>query len=421
MLIIFTVQLVGMMIEIVTLSNSSCMYILNLCYIPYVVWNFYSGYYEDNKVKLSLSAIALKYAKSYLLFDTVPLVANLLTLYFVRETFNSSYKLFNLLQFVRIRTFFTYISDICIWRGIPKYVEVAVKGGLVFSIFVFWLTVILYTFINLHPHSWINAKYFHSDSYRVTSCISSALMLLMFVDRAYDVDITHIGLFLHVFGLFLGFILQVFILIILLKVMQTATSSYNHYQRMIGEINEYMKVKGIPVSLKKQIFHYIDFRFHGHFHKEKTIETILTPTLNREIKEIFVSNLMQNVTFLHLLPDNVRSNIVEKLQVIFYFPNDIVIRFGDDSNLHMYFIYLGTVALYDAEGNELCHLEEGSNFGELGAISDKPRTATVVAITPCKMYRLTREDFLWSLRNNPEVKRELRLFANIRIPSVYQI
>src|SRR5206468_3705872 len=50
----------------------------------------------------------------------------------------------------------------------------------------------------------------------------------------------------------------------------------------------------------------------------------------------------------------------------------------------------------------------GEYFGEIALLSDRPRTATVVAKTPVSVEVIGRREFLTMLDNEPEVAAQLR-------------
>jgi CRP-like cAMP-binding protein len=75
----------------------------------------------------------------------------------------------------------------------------------------------------------------------------------------------------------------------------------------------------------------------------------------------------------------------------------------------MYFISIGTVAIMTPTGKEVCHLEDGDHFGEISlfANNDK-RTASVVAIDYCEIYRLSREDFRKTIATVPDLYERIK-------------
>lgn len=81
----------------------------------------------------------------------------------------------------------------------------------------------------------------------------------------------------------------------------------------------------------------------------------------------------------------------------------------------MYFIDRGTVAIYSESGKEVCHLHDGDFFGEITLVmKHRFRTASVVAVSNCELFRLGRADFESSIACYPTVYEEIKKVATKR-------
>ena len=85
---------------------------------------------------------------------------------------------------------------------------------------------------------------------------------------------------------------------------------------------------------------------------------------------------------------------------------DVVLREGENTNA-IYFVLNGAlkVLVSDAEGREviLTMLGRGEMFGEMGAIDNHPRSATVVATQSSELVVISKQDFQQMLFDNFEV------------------
>jgi CRP-like cAMP-binding protein len=83
-------------------------------------------------------------------------------------------------------------------------------------------------------------------------------------------------------------------------------------------------------------------------------------------------------------------------EALSFLPGKIIVAQGDPADA-MYLIIEGTAGAYviDKPGNEthLRTLEAGAQFGEIGLLESSERTATVRAITPCRVFRLDQAAF----------------------------
>jgi len=90
----------------------------------------------------------------------------------------------------------------------------------------------------------------------------------------------------------------------------------------------------------------------------------------------------------------------------------------------MYFIVSGEVEVdtgdADKTGQRAVHmprrkLRAGDFFGEVALLADRPRTATVTALTPCRLLVLHRDDFEAFMNAHPELKAAVREAAARRL------
>lgn len=86
--------------------------------------------------------------------------------------------------------------------------------------------------------------------------------------------------------------------------------------------------------------------------------------------------------------------------------NTVVVHTGDTTN-DIYVVLTGSlkVQMSDQEGREviLAQLGHGDMFGEMGAIDDHPRSATVVATQACDLVVIPKDDFKRCLASNFDV------------------
>ena len=99
---------------------------------------------------------------------------------------------------------------------------------------------------------------------------------------------------------------------------------------------------------------------------------------------------------------------------------DIIFRKGDKSDA-AYLITQGQVEILemrrDGVSEALAVLNRGEYFGEMGAIDDKPRSATAKAKGPVACMSVGREEFMDMLLNRPQEAIDICkvLFERLRI------
>lgn len=121
--------------------------------------------------------------------------------------------------------------------------------------------------------------------------------------------------------------------------------------------------------------------------------------------------LMQNVEFFKHLPESLFPQILMLLNAEIFLANDTLVKAGTIGDA-LYFIISGTVAVYNRDGKKICHLEDGSYFGEVALVMEKEkRLATVIAMETCEVYVLKRRDFLNIINQYPNLIRILQKLA----------
>jgi CRP-like cAMP-binding protein len=66
-------------------------------------------------------------------------------------------------------------------------------------------------------------------------------------------------------------------------------------------------------------------------------------------------------------------------------------------------------------------LEDGSHFGEISLIINEPRVASVIAVTNCEVFRLSRKDFLEAMEPYPNLCNKIRQSALARLKNTRQV
>jgi voltage-gated potassium channel len=91
-----------------------------------------------------------------------------------------------------------------------------------------------------------------------------------------------------------------------------------------------------------------------------------------------------------------------------------LIRKGDEAD-SMYFIVSGEVEVDQETGAPKAHLSAGEFFGEIALIAERTRTATITALSPCRLLLLHKNDFNRFMDAHPDLKDAVRVAAQRRL------
>lgn len=120
-----------------------------------------------------------------------------------------------------------------------------------------------------------------------------------------------------------------------------------------------------------------------------------------------------------------RVPLAQQFTTSFFRKGDIIIREGDVENT-FYLIRSGRVVVStinkkDTSKNvKLGILGEGSFFGEVSMLTNKPRTASVVALHDTELLTLTRDKFNNIAKEHPSVRTVVEAFLKQRVISTIQ-
>lgn len=114
-------------------------------------------------------------------------------------------------------------------------------------------------------------------------------------------------------------------------------------------------------------------------------------------------------------PKSFHSKVGSKLKLVQYHNQEYIIKEGDPA-LSMFWILKGTVGVTSTDGESTyAELSQGSFFGEIGILFNRPRTATVVARGRVLVGVLTADSLNDVLRSYPVMERRIRDEAQERL------
>ncbi|MEW6689572.1 MAG: cyclic nucleotide-gated ion channel [Pseudomonadota bacterium] len=94
-----------------------------------------------------------------------------------------------------------------------------------------------------------------------------------------------------------------------------------------------------------------------------------------------------------------------------------LIRKGDQGD-SMYFIVSGEVEVDTETAAPKGKLGAGDFFGEIALIAERPRTASITALAPCRLLVLHKDDFESFMDAHPDLKQAVRVAAERRLKEI---
>lgn len=158
---------------------------------------------------------------------------------------------------------------------------------------------------------------------------------------------------------------------------------------------------------------------HDQLHHSNTLQRLPETEQDRESIDINVPHpfLEQLATFplFRNAPRSFHQKVALKLKLVQYTPQEYILKEGDPA-LSMYWILKGIVSVTSTDIDSVyAELHQGSFFGEIGILFNRPRTATVVARSRVLVGVLTADALNHVLRDYPIIERRIRDEAQERL------
>jgi ATP-binding cassette subfamily B protein len=129
---------------------------------------------------------------------------------------------------------------------------------------------------------------------------------------------------------------------------------------------------------------------------------------------------LQQIPILANLDYQLLAALAKRLDLERFSAGEVIITEGDIGD-KLYLIHKGQVQVLGSElaGGQrlLAVLREGDYFGEMALLYDMPRSATIRAITPVRLYSLSKQDFNQLLAPIPALHEQLERMAVARAVS----
>jgi len=164
------------------------------------------------------------------------------------------------------------------------------------------------------------------------------------------------------------------------------------FSKHLEEINVYLQSKNIPYSLQQRVNNYYFYLWEVRKGIDSKILLEDMPhTLKEEILMHLNRSIIEKVSIFQHSNELFLREIVQLLEPVVFLPDDYIIRQGEIGSC-MYFLNAGEVNVV-VNNVKVAQLGSGSHFGETALLQDENRMGSIVAITYCETYRLTKQDF----------------------------
>ncbi|XP_011498917.1 PREDICTED: potassium/sodium hyperpolarization-activated cyclic nucleotide-gated channel 1-like [Ceratosolen solmsi marchali] len=383
-----------------------------------------TGYYDQitKKVILDPKIVFKKYVTSFFIFDffsalpfqTIDFIIN-------NEKSISWYgSIANCFKIFRVGNLIRNIRHLNHAYNVHFQIRIYLDLFLILTISLHWSACMTYyvpllilkfpNAIDIDSKSWILSKNMEKRDTKMKKYILSmnrAMISLVSSEHYLDVATPEdmiINFILSIIGK-IGFI---YLLSQFSRLITTLQSFNNERLKLLQQLQEYMQYKELPRVMQKRLLEYSNYWYKKNFIRDTHILSQVSEPLRKELIFHNYKRLLDNVKLFKYLPEPAIEKLIMFIKPELYLSNDIIVKSGTIGDT-MYFIDSGTVAVYSSFGKEICHLEDGSYFGEMAlVIENEQRIADVVAIETCEILKVSRDAFLQIVATYPNLLGHLQ-------------
>ncbi|MBN2570726.1 MAG: cyclic nucleotide-binding domain-containing protein [Ignavibacteriales bacterium] len=184
----------------------------------------------------------------------------------------------------------------------------------------------------------------------------------------------------------------------------------NNYRQNIRRLHFIAKNRQIPQELVKRIedFYKYKFEIQKDFNETQFLES-LPAALKNETSLFLMKTSIEKMPLFRDTDEDFINELALELRPILLTPGDFVFKAGEFGD-EMFFVLSGELDVFTKKDNfYLTTLKKGDFFGEIALFYDKPRTASIHAITFCEIYSLHKEEFNSVMAKYPKISKQIKL------------
>ncbi len=188
------------------------------------------------------------------------------------------------------------------------------------------------------------------------------------------------------------------------------------YLENMERLQALVSMRKIPRSLQSKLRDYYRYVWKKRLgYNEDSFLQGLPPGLKTEVSLNLKKEVIEMIELFKEADEEFIKEIALHLKPIVLLPGDYIFKAGDEGR-EMYFLVKGDLAvLTKDEESMIATLHSGDFFGEIALLKDKPRTATIKAITYCDLYTLEKIHFTRVVEKFPKIAEKIEHKIRIRI------
>ena len=331
------------------------------------------------------------YLSTYFIYDFIAIIP---------VSLFSANPLWQLLPIIKLFTVFKRISFIR--QTMLKFASLAVVVQ-----FLYWFVQITHWiscgWLKIHginEHLTISSNYI-SSLYWTTTTLTTVgygdIVPHTNFERLYSVLVMIIGVGLY--GYLIGNVVSV---------ITKRDPAHQKFINNLESLSSLVKYRGLPQNVATRIRQYFLYLWKNRLeHNENNFLDKLPVGLKLEVLKFLKQDIIKNVELFKDVSDEFINDLAENLQEFVITPNEFLFRQGDIGD-RVFFVLEGQLSiLVDNDKEEIAKINKGDFFGEIALFKNKPRNASVKAITFCHLYYLDKKSFDLLIPKYPSIASKI--------------
>jgi voltage-gated potassium channel len=183
----------------------------------------------------------------------------------------------------------------------------------------------------------------------------------------------------------------------------------------MDKLKSFVRYRNIPPELQKRILNYYIYIWKKRLgFNETSFMEGLPSGLRTEVEVFLKRDVLKKIPLFKGVDDKFLKEVSLHLRPVVYTPGDFIFKEGDLGN-EMHFVIRGRLEVLSGDGMIVySELSDGDFFGEIALFKNRPRTASIRAITFSDLYILDKEAFEVVLKNYPDIASHIKTIAEQR-------
>lgn len=358
---------------------------------------------EKNNLGLFSDDNLIGYLKTYFIFDFLAIIP---------VAFFPSESLWQLLPMIKIFSVFKRISFIR--QIILKFASLAVVLQFLywFAQITHWIACGWLKIVGIDENMPISSNYI-SALYWTTTTLTTVgygdIVAHTDFEMLYAVVVMIIGVGLY--GYLIGNVVSV---------ITKRDPAHEHFINNLENLSSLVKYRSLPNELTARIKQYFLYLWKNRLeHNETGFLQKLPDGLKLDVLTYLKQDVIQKVDLFKDASAEFIADLAENLNETVISPDEFLFREGDIGE-KVFFVIEGQLSvLMKSSNKEIAKIKKGDFLGEMALFKNKPRNASVKAITFCHLYYLDKKSFDLLIPKYPSIakKIEAKVLERVKLNS----